>query len=223
MLELKKPRRNKLKKYSEAEIVDLFQLSKIKPINPLMQYWLNTETVLSEWSSILFNKILNNAQGNIESWNEEELKMKFISFILQLSDIEENKYIRTFFEKTIEATVEGVYLKTKTDFMIAKGVLDLVKTPYFHFQEYKKEKDPHGDPLGQLLEAFLIAQAMNQNGKPMYGAYIVGRYWYFVTMEAKEYCVSPSYDSTKEAELMQIIAVLRHFKVILETVLMINN
>jgi hypothetical protein len=187
-----------------------------------MQYWLNTETVLSEWSSILFNKILKNAQDNIESWNEEELKMKFISFILQLSDIEENKYIRTFFEKTIEATVEGVYLKTKTDFMIAKGVLDLVKTPYFHFQEYKKEKDPHGDPLGQLLEAFLIAQAMNQSGKPMYGAYIVGRYWYFVTMEAKDYCVSPSYDSTKEAELMQIIAVLRHFKIILETKLMVD-
>jgi hypothetical protein len=40
-------------------------------------------------------------------------------------------------------------------------------------------------------------------------------------MEAKEYCVSPSYDSTKEVELMHIIAVLRHFKVILETVLMV--
>ncbi|MEY3996207.1 MAG: hypothetical protein RL344_550, partial [Pseudomonadota bacterium] len=56
MTDTKKIKRNKLKKYSEAEIVDLFQLSKIKPINPLMQYWLNTETVLSEWSSILFNK-----------------------------------------------------------------------------------------------------------------------------------------------------------------------
>jgi hypothetical protein len=56
----------------------------------------------------------------------------------------------------------------------------------------------------------------------MYGAYIIGRFWYFVTMEGKEYCVSKAFDSTEEMGLMHIIAVLRHFKVILETVLIVD-
>ncbi len=221
MLEVKKPRRNKPRKYSEGEIVIAFNLLKLDELSSTLHNWLNTQTALDMFEEHVFKKILKDAKINIASWNEEELKMYFISYIIDLSNLRSSKNIRSFFERTIDAEVEGIYLKTKTDFMIAKGVLDLVKTPYFHFQEYKKEKDPHGDPLEQLLEAFLIAQAMNQNGKPMYGAYIVGRYWYFVTMEAKEYCVSPSYDSTKETELMHIIAILRHFKVILETTLMI--
>jgi hypothetical protein len=68
---------------------------------------------------------------------------------------------------------------------------------------------------------FAATQAINKNDKPMYGAYIIGRFWYFVTMEGKEYCVSKAFDSTEEVGLMQIIAVLRHFKVILETTLMV--
>lgn len=214
--------KKKEKSYTQAEIADLFQLIKHAKPTATMSNWLNTKCELNQNEHYLFDKIIQRALDNIDSWNEEELKMKFISFVLQLSNIEESREIRTFFEKTIQATVEGIFLKTKTDFMIAKGLLDLVKTPYFHFQEYKKEKEPNNDPLGQLLEAFLIAQSMNQNNKPIYGAYIVGRYWYFVTMENKEYCVSKSYDSTQEDDLMQIIAILRHFKVILETVLLVD-
>jgi hypothetical protein len=222
MTDIKKIKRNKLKKYSEAEIAKIFNLYKVKPMNEPMNHWLSTSCSLNYVEAENFKSAIEEAKNNIEAWNEEDLKMNFISPILSLAHLKSTRTIRTFFEKIIEAEVDGIYLKTKTDFMIAKGLLDLVETPYFHFQEYKKEKDPYGDPLGQLLEAFLIAQAMNQNGKPMYGAYIVGRYWYFVTMEAKEYCVSPSYDSTKEVELMQIIAVLRHFKIILETKLMVD-
>jgi hypothetical protein len=221
MTEIKKPKRNKLKKYSEGEIAIAFNLYKVKPANDLMNHWLNTCCTLNYIEEEIFKSAIFDAKENIEAWNEEELKMNFIAYIIKLSHLKSSRYIRTFFERTIDAEVEGIYLKTKTDFMIAKGLLDVMQNPYFHFQEYKKDKDPNGDPLGQLLEAFLIAQAINKNDKPMYGAYIVGRYWYFVTMEAKEYCVSPSYDSTKEVELMHIIAVLRHFKVILETVLMV--
>ncbi len=97
-----------------------------------------------------------------------------------MANLKSNKLFRTYYEKTVEATVEGIFLKTKTDFMIAKGILDLVKTPYFHFQavgvpKYKKEKDPNGDPTAQLLEAFLVAQEKNKNGKPLYGVCVVGR------------------------------------------------
>jgi hypothetical protein len=209
-----KPKRNKAKKYSEGEIAIAFNLIKLENISKTMLGWINNSKnpELDEFEQNLFAKIIKYAQNNIVSWNEEELKMYFIAYIIELANLKSTTYIRSFFERTIEAEVEGVFLKTKTDFMIAKGLLDIVQNPYFHFQEYKKEKDPHGDPLGQLLEAFLIAQAINNNGKPMYGAYIVGRHWYFVTMEDKQYCISKSFDSTQEDSLMTIIAVLRHFK-----------
>ena len=222
MTEIKKPRRNKPRKYSEGEIAIAFNLLKLDELSSTLHNWLNTHTTLDIFEEYLFKKILKDAKINIVSWNEEELKMYFISYIIDLSNLRSSKNIRSFFERTIDAEVEGIYLKIKTDFMIAKGLLDVIQNPYFHFQEYKKDKDPNGDPLGQLLEAFLIAQAINKNDKPMYGAYIIGRFWYFVTMEGKEYCVSKAFDSTEEVSLMQIIAVLRHFKIILETKLMVD-
>ena len=189
-----------------------------------MQQWLNTTCNFDDFEEKTFNKVWLKALDDIENWNEEELKMNFISVIIDLSYFSSTKTIRSMFDRTIEAEVDGIFLRVKPDFTMAKGVMDLIQKPYFHFHEYKKDKEPTKDPLAQLLKAFLIGSKMNQNGKPLYGAYIIGRYWYFVTYEnneTRDYCVSPSYDSTKEAELMQIIAILRHFRIILETVLMI--
>jgi hypothetical protein len=213
-------KRNKERKWSEAELITTFGLDKTKIPTPLMKRWLDATATLADYEQVLFDNKLQEAVDNIEAWAEEDLKMNFISFILSLSHLQATKYIRTFFDKTIEGTVEGHFLKTKTDFMIAKGVLDLAQTPYFHFQEYKKEKDPYGDPLAQLIEAFLIAQVRNQQKLPLFGCYIVGRLWYFATMEGKIYCVSRAFDSTQSHDLLHIIAVLRKFRHILETELL---
>ncbi len=106
--------------------------------------------------------------------------------------------------------------------MFAKGLLDVFETPYFHFQEYKPYKNPTGDSMAQLLEAFLIAQENNKNGQPMYGVDIMGASWRFVTMQGREYCISESYDSVNKADLLAIIAILRNFKHILVTRLMVD-
>jgi hypothetical protein len=210
-------RQNKIRIWSEAELIDTFGLQKIKSPTPLMQEWLNVETVFNEAETILIQQLCDEALENIEAWAEEDLKMNFIAFVIRLAGLKATQTIRTFYDKTISATVAGIFLKTKTDFMIAKGILDLAKNPYFHFQEYKRKKDPHGDPMAQLVEAFLIAQEINQNGKPLYGCCVVGRLWYFVIMEDKNYCVSMAYDCTDEKDLQQIIAVLRKFSEILLT------
>ncbi len=209
--------RKKIRTWTEGELVDTFSLTKLKNNYPLLIEWLEVTVQLNETEYETFESIRQEAEENIEVWNEEDLKMNFIAIIIRLAGLKSSQYIRTFYERTIEATVEGHYLKTKTDFMIAKGVLDLVKTPYFHFQEYKKDKDPNGDPTAQLIEAFLIAQEMNKNGKPIYGCYVIGRFWYFVVMQDKTYCVSKAFDCTDKEELLHIIAVLRKFKEILET------
>ncbi len=209
----------KTKQYSEAELIKTFGLTRLVGNRsfPLMEEWTTTQTSLNEHEQYLFDIILKDAFENIAGWNEETLKMNFISFVLKLGHIVNSPNYKTYFEETIEATIEGHFLKIKTDFMLAKGILDLPESPYFHFQEYKKDKDPSGDPDAQLLEAFLIAQEKNKNNKPIYGCSIKGRRWEFFLMHQKTYCISKVYECTEVEDLMQIIAMLRKFKEILET------
>jgi hypothetical protein len=209
----------RIKKYSEAELVGLFGLERLTDSDklPLLQAWLCAETSLNAGEEYLFNLIFTDAKANIDSWHEEDLKMKFISFVLRLGHLVDDGNYHTYFERTVEATVDGYFLKTKTDFMLAKGILDMPQQPYFHFQEWKRHRDPTGDPVAQLLEAFLCAQVLNQQSLPLYGCTITGKYWEFVLLSGKTYAISESYDCTKKEDLMRIIAILRKFKYILET------
>jgi hypothetical protein len=213
------------KQYKEAELILLFGLTKIvNSPTPLMQEWLDVQPPqFNSGEEYLFNKKFKNLAFNISGWSEEDLKMKLISSVLELGYLDEGNGIVTFFDKTIEATVEGTKLKVKTDFMMAKGLLDVFTTPYFHFQEYKPQKNPTGDSMAQLIEAFLIAQTKNKTNKPIYGVDIVGENWKFVIMEGKEYCVSPTFIATDKEDLLKIIAILRKFRWILENRLMIED
>ena len=74
--------------------------------------------------------------------------------------------------------------------------------------------------MAQLLEAMLIAQHENGNEMPIYGCEIMGKNWNFVILEDKSYCISETYDCTKKEGLLQIIAILRKFRHILETELL---
>jgi hypothetical protein len=213
----------KIKHYSVAELINLFELKRLigNDSHPLLQEWLSCKTTLNANEQYLFDMILEEAQEKIEGWHEEDLKMQFIAFILKLANLSNSqKKYQPYFERVVEATVGEYYLKVKTDFMVAKGILDKPETPYFHFQEWKRHRDPNGDPVAQLLEALLCAQTINNNGKPLYGCTISGKYWEFFVLTEKTYCVSDSYDSTKSHELLQIIAILRHFKEILESKLL---
>ena len=206
------------KEWSEGELIRTFELNRIVTVQtPLMQEWLDVQT--PEFNTIeqyIFDKSLNKAQKYIAGWYEEDLKMKFISPILELGHIEDDDTTKGFFDKIISATVEDIRLTVKSDFMLAKGTLDFFETPYFHFQEYKPHKNPTGDSMAQLKQAFLIAQEKNKNGKPMYGIDIVGKQWSFVVMEGKDYCISDTFNSIIKTDLLTIIAVLRKFKHTLE-------
>jgi hypothetical protein len=210
---------NKEKSYSESELIKIFNLTRLvgNDAHPLLSAWMDCELVLSTSDQYLFDKTYSKTYGKIEGWWEEDLKMKFIAPTLELGDLVDNGRYNTYFERTVSAYVDGIFLKTKTDFMVAKGVLEIPEAPYFHFQEWKRHKDPSGDPNGQLLEAFLIAITLNANDKPMYGCTITGKYWEFFVMDKRTYCISKSYDCTEKDDLMHIIAVLRKFKHILET------
>ncbi|MEY4937383.1 MAG: hypothetical protein RIS64_3742 [Bacteroidota bacterium] len=205
------------KSWREGELIKTFYLTRIAAFQtPLMKEWLNASMpTFDVVEQAVFEKVLSRALNNIEGWNEEELKMKFICHILDLGQMIDDPQVIGYFDKTISTIVENIKLTVKSDFMIAKGILDVFDTPYFHFQEYKPNKNPTGDSMGQLIEAFLIAQEKNQNGKPLYGVEVVGKQWVFVVMEGKSYCISKPFICTDKADLLKIIAVLRKFKEIL--------
>ena len=205
--------------WTEAELVLQFNLNRIVEYQtPLMKEWLEVENpVFDVVEQSIFDTIYQRGVKNMSTWSEEDLKMKFITHVLDLGNLKDENGIVGYFDKLIWAKIEGIMLKVKSDFMLAKGFLDLHQNPYFHFQEYKPSKKPTGDPMGQLLEAFLIGQAKNEKPIPLYGVEIVGESWRFVVMEAKEYCVSPTFVATEKDDLLKIIALLRKFKHILIT------
>jgi hypothetical protein len=170
-------------KYSEADLIRAFNLTRLTGNNkhPLMQEWTAIDLpALNAVEQGMLDIIFADVEKNIEGWNEEELKFNFIAFVMRLGHISNNGKYKTFCEREIFAEVENKYLYLKSDFMIAKGVLDKHQTPYFYLQEYKKLKDPSGDPVPQLIEGFLIAMHENQNGKPMYGCTVTGKLWGFL-------------------------------------------
>jgi hypothetical protein len=215
------PRAPKKVNYSEADLIKLFKLNRVVEYQtPEMARWLAAPAAeLDAAETSIFKRILPLALKNIDAWGEEDLKMMFISQVLPLGHMLPNGRYGTFYEKTISAVVDEIPLTTKTDFMVATGVFNKPENPYFHFQEYKPSK-PTGDSMAQLLEAFLIAQETNKNGKPLYGIEIVGDTWRFVTFKNRTYCVSNKFISTNKDDLMRIIAILRHFIFILETELL---
>jgi hypothetical protein len=212
----------KKKEWREGEMILTFGLTKIDITNttPLMQEWLDVTNPQFDSREEGNFEYLTQKFYKVSTWSEEDLKMKFISPILELGLIMENPNFVSFFDKKLEAKVEGHNLSVKADFVVAKGLLDYMIRPFFHFQEYKPGKNPTGDPMAQLLEAFLIGQTKNDDGKPLYGCEVIGADWRFVTMEKKTYCVSKTYDSTEREELLQIISILRKFREILETKLL---
>jgi hypothetical protein len=123
---------------------------------------------------------------------------------------------RPFLERELSVEyAEGKRLWGIVDFLVASG-RQAPKQPFFFLHEYKKELDSSNDPLGQLLAEMVAAQTANARTQPVYGAYIIGRHWYFVLLDGKVYAESLAYDATKEAEIMQITAVLRRTKEIID-------
>jgi hypothetical protein len=166
-----------------------------------------------------FDDVYSLGAKNMLNWGEEDLKMKFLSVIIKLGNMSDEGHIVTFFDKQLKGVVNNIPLSIKSDFMMAKGFMDLYQTPYFHFQEYKPHVNPTGEAMAQLLEAFLIAQEKNKEDGieiPLFGCEIIGKQWCFVIMEGKEYCTSSIYDSTDREELLQIISILRKYKVLLK-------
>jgi hypothetical protein len=89
------------------------------------------------------------------------------------------------------------------------------KSPYFFMQDFKQSLGDGHDPEGQMLAAMILAQFLNQDDKPIYGCWIQGRFWYFTVLIGKDYCVSKPFNATEVDDLLQIVFILRHLKILI--------
>lgn len=195
---------------SEPLLVRAFNLERTYQMTDLLQNWFDADFKLTENEEQTLKKACQKLLENADFWNEEELKMHFISILVFLADY--TKPLRVFFDREISAKINDIILKTEADMLVSKGFGNVIETPYFFLHEYKREKKYSGDPIGQMLAGMLIAQAQNDNQKPVYGSYVQGRFWFFSILTEQNYVVSQPLNAANYSESYKIVSMLRFIK-----------
>jgi len=176
--------------------------------------WQQNATIidLDEFNKKVISQFQDILLDNVSSWNEIELIEYFIGPILSLVNFNTKKF-KIFSERKIQGVVEGIELYGEPDAVIATGRWR-PELPYFCFNEYKKQEDNKGDAAGQALAPMLVAQELTEHKFPIYGIYVVGKYWNFMVLQNKEYCISKSYSADDE-EIFDIFKILKALKEII--------
>ncbi len=168
--------------------------------------WFNSEDI-DEKTTIFLKNLLMLEVYNIKSYNEEDLKMKFLSPLFNHINFTNLKYnFRDFYEYSLEYKTEKFIFSGITDFILSKGI-KYIQKPYFFIQEFKKGKQ-NTDPEPQLLAELISAIELN-NETSMRGAYIVGATWNFVILkklgkDKYQYFVSRDFNCTNIEDLKGI-------------------
>jgi hypothetical protein len=177
--------------------------------------WISMSYELDAFEEKVLDDLYLDLKTSGEYMNEEELKARMVGLIFYAAKVDIPNKIRVFYERPISATVQSHDLAVITDCMVASSIKSSPKTPYFFLQEFKKAKGEKKDPEAQMLTAMLIAQEKNQDGKPLYGGYMIGTGWHFATLIDKNYCVSEKYEATQKSQLNQIVFILRNLKTLI--------
>lgn len=196
------------KHMTRQALEERFGLTRIRN-HPRLHAWIQAPSPLSEFEVTVLRNFQDTLLDRIEDWNEQELILKFIGPLLALINFDTDAF-SSFAERPLAAHIGDDDLSGIVDFMIASGK-QTPKAPYFCLHEYKKELGTENDPAGQVLAAMLAAQNLNQQAFPIYGAYVVGRNWFFMLLDGSEYSISNEYAATKD-ELFDIAGILKALK-----------
>ena len=200
-------------KWTIGEVEEYFQVTPLET-NEWLAAWLAAEHDVTQEEERLLLQLCHSLREHVHDWNEEELKIYFIGALMRLVDYLHKEY-QAFFERRLSVKIDNERLSGVVDCIIAAGRRS-PKRPYFCLHEYKPQRHKALDPWGQVLVAMVAAQKMNQNDKPVYGAYVMGRNWYFVILHGATHVVSLAYDATKEDDLRQIFRMLKYVKHMIE-------
>ncbi|RLC08495.1 MAG: hypothetical protein DRI57_23885 [Deltaproteobacteria bacterium] len=174
--------------------------------------WMAMPADGSDWEEKVIAHLRELLTENVHDWNESELSQNFIGPVFALVNFTDDRF-NLFAEREIGGVVNEIQMSGHPDGMVASGRRSPTR-PYFCFQEYKRERDPRGDPAGQCLAAMLVAQEINKHEHPVYGCHVVGELWRFMTLQGNEYCISQSFTATGE-DVSEIFRILKALKQII--------
>ena len=200
-------------KFKGDIVINTFGIKRVQKCK-ILEEWLEASDELDSFELKTLDKAINRYLLLSASWNEEELKMHFISPVLMVADANIPEVCKTYFERPLSGIIGEYSLNVVTDCMIARPKLagDPDK-PYFFLQEFKQSQAfGRTDPQGQMIIAMLLAQQANADNKPVYGCFVIENNWRFTSLNGLDYCVSRQFDATEKQALHQIVFILRKLK-----------
>lgn len=202
-----------------------------------MKGWISLakQMTLTEAEKESLKELRDLADEEIDGWNETELREFFLMDLIKMVNFRLPEYkINRFAERYISTIVQGIKMYGFVDFIVAKGKKKH-QQPFFFIHEYKQEEGGSNDARGQLVSTMVASQNLNKKppkadlfnpspnhyykDMPLYGLYLLGRFWFFVTLKGKKYYVSKAADISDLEELFYITKMLKAQKqMILERV-----
>lgn len=195
-----------------AKIDTVFGLEQIEQM-PELDAWLSFAHTHTDYQKQLLKDLQETIELGIDGWNEAEIRNKLINPLIVFTKIDNRKFCY-FLNRSLSHTLGNYELTGIVDGMIASGFRE-PDHPFFCLNEYKKEHDNAGDPAGQALIAMMVAQEYTNNDHPIYGCYVVGRYWYFMVLKDQKYAISNTYVATHDSEILDIFRIMLGLKFII--------
>ena len=177
--------------------------------------WFSYKYEISKTDNIFLQTLIELHELYLPTYNENQLKMKFLSPILNKINFFFDD-IKDWYDYPMSAIVNGTLLKGRPDFMVAKGS-EIPQNPYFFIQEFK-QIETIASAKDQLLAEMLAAMEINKK-TILHGGYIIGQDWKFVILEKLknqnyEYFVSKQFDCLDIDHLRQIYINLQAVKIL---------
>ena len=198
--------------WTAQDIRDTFDIEQL-PTLPLLEQWLSIVHKPNARKAEFMEEKRALLARFYRSWNEDELKFRFIAQIVELANLIGKRY-NTFTQRLLSSVINGILLQGRPELMVATGQEE-PKKPYFFIHEYKPTKQT-GDPLGQVLAAMYAAQALNADEKPIFGCFVLGNTWQFLILDKQAYALSRTYDANQTGDLQDIYSALCQTKVYIE-------
>ena len=237
--------------FDEQMVRRMFGIKEELKENLLIQWEHRAKTIkITEEEQKLLDRLYAKLKLFVRSWNEEELKLKFIGHLVELVNFDDYELeVVAFSERSLGMTYNDTEINGVVDLMVASGISHPEQPFLFihveskseiptQFGKYKREKDNSGDPVGQLLSTMFVAKELNKKPKPytlfnaerqqlthipLYGVYVIGRMWVFSILNEQKYFLSKSYDSTDQEDLKEIFKLLKAQKMMIMEQLRTTN
>ncbi len=193
--------------YSRIKDIDLDQLVDIsQKINKArFNDWFLNDIEISDQNNVFLVELLEQEESYISFYNEETLKMRFLSPLLRRINFKTD-YFMDFYNEKLTYKTDHFILTGEADFLISTGFRS-AKKPFFFIQEFKRSEE-YGNPRPQLLAELISAVELNV-WKEIKGAYVIGENWNFVILEKLsqdkyQYFVSRTFNCTNIEDLKAI-------------------